>query len=94
MLADYGKLHLSSADYTVLCPHSVDMAMQGWRAALAQGAALRVRGSGHGLSGATLPRAGETLVRTRGLDHYRVEAPGLLTVGSGAVLWEHPRFRG
>lgn len=88
MLADYGKFHLSSADYTVLCPDSVDMAMQGWRVALAQGAALRVRGSGHGLSGATLPRAGETLVRTRGLDHYRVEAPGLLTVGSGAVLWD------
>ena len=88
MLADYGKLHVSSAGYTVLRPASVDTAVQGWRAALDRGAALRVRGAGHGLSGATLPRAGETLVRTRGLDHYRVEAPGLLTVGSGAVLWD------
>ena len=88
MLTDYGKLHVSSADYTVLEPDSVDEAMRRWRAALAQDAALRVRGSGHGLSGASLPGAGETLVRTRGLDHYRVEAPGLLTVGSGAILWD------
>ena len=88
MLTDYGKLHLSSAGYTVLRPDSVDTAVQEWRAALTQGAALRVRGSGHGLSGASLPRAGETLVRTRGLDHYRVEAPDLLTVGSGAILWD------
>ena len=49
---------------------------------------MRVRGSGHGLSGASLPRTGETLVLTRGLDHFRVDAPGLLTVGSGAILWD------
>ncbi len=88
MLTDYGKLHVSSANYTLLSPDSVEAAVRQWRAALAQGAPLRVRGSGHGLSGATLPRAGETLVCTRGLDHYRVEAPSLLTVGSGAVLWD------
>ena len=88
MLSDYGKLHLSSADYTLLRPDSVDAAAQGWRTALAEGRALRVRGSGHGLSGATLPRRGETLVRTRGLDHYRIEAPGLIAVGGGATLWD------
>ena len=87
-LSDYGKLHLSSADYTGLRPDSVAAAVREWRAALARGGALRVRGSGHGLSGASLPRAGETLVRTRGLDHFRVEAPGMLTVGSGAILWD------
>lgn len=88
MLTDYGKLHVSGNDYTVLRPESVDMAVQGWRTALAQDAALRIRGSGHGLSGASLPRAGETLVCTRGLDFYRVEESGLLTVGSGAILWD------
>ena len=88
MLTDYGKLHVSSVDYTVLRPESVDEAVQSWRAALTRGVALRIRGSGHGLSGATLPRAGETLVLTRGLDRYRVEAPGLLTVGGGAILWD------
>ena len=88
MLADYGKLHVSSADYTVLRPDGVDAATQGWRSALAEGRALRVRGSGHGLSGATLPRTGETLLCTRGLDHYRIEAPGLTAVGGGAVLWD------
>ena len=88
MLADYGKLHVSSADCTVLRPDGVDAATQGWRTALAEGRALRVRGSGHGLSGATLPRKGETLLCTRGLDHYRIEAPGLITVGGGAILWD------
>ena len=88
MLTDYGKLHVSGAGYTVLRLDGVDTAVREWRVALARGAALRIRGSGHGLSGASVPRAGETLVRTRGLDHYRVEAPGLLTVGSGAVLWD------
>ena len=88
MLADYGKLHVSSAVYTVLRPDGVDAATQGWRSALAEGRALRVRGSGHGLSGATLPRKGETLLCTRGLDHYRIEAPGLIAVGGGAILWD------
>ena len=88
MLTDYGKLHVSSARYTTLRPRSVAEAVQNWRAALERDGGLRVRGSGHGLAGATLPRVGETLVRTRGLDHYRVEAPATITVGSGAVLWD------
>ena len=88
LLTDYGKLHVSSASYTTFNPQSVDEAVQGWRAVLERGESLRVRGSGHGLAGATLPRAGETLVRTRGLDHYRVETAGTITVGSGAVLWD------
>ncbi len=88
VLADYGKLHVSSANYTVVQPGSVDAAVGKWRDALARGAALRIRGSGHGLSGASLPRTGETLFLTRELNHYRVEAPGLLVVGSGAVLWD------
>lgn len=88
MLTDYSKFHVAGAGYTELRPDSVSAAVRDWRAALAQGATLRVRGSGHGLSGATVPRSGETLVRTRGLDHYRVEAPRLLTAGSGAVLWD------
>ena len=88
MLTDYGKLHVSASHYSVLQPDSVDAAVRDWQAALAQGAALRVRGSGHGLSGASLPRAGETLVRTSGLSHYRVEKSGQLTVGGGATLWD------
>ena len=88
MLTDYGKLHVSTAHYSTLRPDSVEAAVREWRAALAQGAALRVRGSGHGLSGASLPRSGETLVQTSGLNHYRVEAHGQLTVGGGAILWD------
>ena len=88
MLTDYGKLHVSTAHYSALRPDTVEAAVRQWRDALAQGVALRVRGSGHGLSGASLPRSGETLVRTGGLDHYRVDARGQLTVGGGAILWD------
>ena len=88
MLADYGKLHVSGVDYTVLQPDSVDTAVRHWRTALSEGAALRIRGTGHSLSGASLPRAGETLVCTRKLDQYRVDSPGTITVGGGAILWD------
>ena len=88
MLTDYGKLYVSNASYTELRPRSVDEAVRVWRAALERGGRLRVRGGGHGLGGATLPRKGEILVRTSALTHYRVEAPDTITVGSGAVLWD------
>ena len=88
MLTDYGKFHVSGARCAVLRPRGVEAAVRDWRAALARGAALRVRGSGHGMSGASLPRAGEALMLTRGLDHYRVEASGELTVGAGAIAWD------
>ncbi|MDE0334204.1 MAG: FAD-binding protein [Defluviicoccus sp.] len=88
MLTDYGKLHVSVARHAAVRPDGFDAAVREWRAALARGEALRVRGSGHGLSGASLPRQDETLFLTRGLDRYRVVAPGLLAVGSGAIVWD------
>ena len=88
ILTDYGKLFVSSSSYATIRPRGVGEAVRHWRAALARGDRLRVRGGGHGLGGYTLPRAGETLVRTGGLDHYRFEAPGTITVGGGAVLWD------
>ncbi len=88
MISDYGNIHVSSRDYVESNPTDMESAIGTWREALAKGANLRVRGSGHGLSGCTLPRKGEVLLRTRGLDQYRVEAPGELTVGGGAVLWD------
>ena len=88
MLADYGKFHVARAGHTERRPRSVDEAVRCWREALESGGCLRVRGGGHGLGGATLPRVGETLVRTSALTHYRVETPGTITVGSGAVLWD------
>lgn len=87
-LFDYGKLFLGDADHTEVAPDGREAAIAAVRAAVADGVTLRVRGSGHSLSGMTLPRAGERLVRTGGLDHYRIDAPGTLTAGAGAVLWD------
>ncbi|MCY4431405.1 MAG: hypothetical protein OXC11_13570, partial [Rhodospirillales bacterium] len=41
-----------------------------------------------GVGGGMRPRGRRALGPTPAIDHYRVEAPGLLTVGSGAVLWD------
>lgn len=88
ILFDYGKLFLGDAEHTEIAPDSPEAAIAAVEVAVADGVALRVRGSGHSLSGMTLPRAGERLVRTDRLDHYRIDAPATVTVGAGAVLWD------
>ncbi|MEQ8660581.1 MAG: tryptophan 7-halogenase, partial [Gammaproteobacteria bacterium] len=87
-LYDYGKLHASAAPYLQACPDGVDGALALVAAARARGIKLRVRGSGHTFSGASLPRAGEVLVRTSGLDHYHFNAPDRLVAGAGALVWD------
>lgn len=46
MLADYGKLHLSSFDCTELRPDSLDTAVQGWSAPLWRKAKAQPCGAG------------------------------------------------
>ncbi len=87
-LYDYGKLHASAAPYLQACPDGVDGALALVTAARSRGIHLRVRGSGHTFSGASLPREGEVLVRTNGLDHYHFHAPGRLVAGAGAMVWD------
>jgi hypothetical protein len=87
-LSDYGKLHLSGTNYTVHSPTTADAACDAVAAALRKGLPIRVRGSGHSLSGMSLPRDGEVLIRTAGLDTFRVTASGRLAVGSGATMWD------
>ena len=87
-LSDYGKLHLSSTNYTAHDPTTTESAARVAAVALRAGASLRVRGGGHSLSGMSLPRDGEVLIRTRGLDAFRVTAPGRLAVGAGATMWD------
>jgi FAD/FMN-containing dehydrogenase len=88
LLFDYGKLHAAALDGPVLTPDSLADAQAQVRAALDAGQTLRVRGSGHSQSGISLPRSGETLLRTGGLDHYRFDRPGTITVGAGSILWD------
>lgn len=87
-LADYGKLFLSPLEPSARAPQSAAEAVELWREELSRSQRLRVRGSGHSLSGASLPRRGETLFLTHGLNFFEVMAPDLLRVGSGAVMWD------
>ncbi|MCY4431112.1 MAG: hypothetical protein OXC11_12075, partial [Rhodospirillales bacterium] len=66
MLADYGKLYVSSAKYAELRPDSVDAAIREWRAAAPEGAVLGGRGGGPGRSGGRLAPAGAAPERARG----------------------------
>jgi len=86
--SDYGKLYLSGTPVACHAPTETDEAGDIIALALQEGRSLRVRGSGHSLSGMSLPRNGEVLLLTGGLDAYRVTAPGRLAVGAGAVLWD------
>lgn len=87
-LYDYGKLYRSHAPYVMTCPDSMETAQRLVQAARAHGLALRVRGSGHTFNGASLPRVGEVLIRTQGLDHFRFETRDRLWVGAGALVWD------
>ncbi len=87
-LYDYGKVHASVAPYFQAYPRNVDQALALVRAARERSRALRVRGSGHTFSGASLPRQDEILLRTHGLDHYHFHAPGRMQAGAGALMWD------
>lgn len=87
-LYDYGKLYKGGSDYRVAYPEDVEAVQALVTAAYAEGAAVRVRASGHTFSGATLPRNGEWLIRTDNLDRFHFGAPGTITVGAGAILWD------
>ncbi len=87
-ISDYGKFFLSSTEYSEIRPESESQAIQIVRDALSSNTTLRIRGSGHSLSGMTLPRAGELLLRTDALRQYRFETDHTITVGAGAVMWD------
>ena len=87
-LYDYGKLHVGAAPYLQARPDGIEAARLMVEAALARTKALRVRGSGHTFSGASLPRPDEVLLRTSGLDHFHFHAPDRLLAGAGALVWD------
>jgi FAD/FMN-containing dehydrogenase len=87
-ISDYGKIYTSRADYSVAQPASAADVCALVRTARARQQRIRVRGSGHTFSGATLPADGEVLLRTHALDRYRFAAPGTITVGAGALVWD------
>jgi hypothetical protein len=87
-LSDYGKLYTTFDSHTVSTPADVTAVSTIINEARRRGRAVRVRGSAHTFSGATLPRDGEVLLRTSGLDQFVFDRPGTLRVGGGAIAWD------
>lgn len=55
--------------------------------AKAGGLRVRVRGNAHSRNGSCVPLPGELLLGTGGVNHYRFDAEGTVTVGGGATVW-------
>lgn len=87
-LYDYGKLYSGVAPYNACLPESIEEVQAIVLQAQNDSTAVRVRASGHTFNGCSLPRSGETLLRTNNLDWFRFEQRGSVTVGAGAVVWD------
>jgi FAD/FMN-containing dehydrogenase len=87
-VSDYGKLYTSWAPRSVARPRTLADVVSLVKTARQEGRSIRVRGSGHTFSGATLPRDHEIFLRTDALGSYRYAEPGTVTVGAGAIAWD------
>lgn len=87
-ISDYGKLYASWDAHHVMTPHDATEVINLVHEARRQGIAVRVRGSAHTFSGATIPRAGEMLIRTNALDRFAFDRDGTIEVGAGAIAWD------
>lgn len=83
-----GGLHTGSPEARWLNPTCAEEVAQAIRDARADGVALRFRGHGHSMNGASLPRAGERVLSSERLCGFRFDAPGTITVGGGALMWD------
>lgn len=86
-ITDFSGLRSSAAGYQEIAPRTVDEVCRAVRQAHTRGVPVRIRGQGHSLNGASLPAAGELLLRTTDLRHVRFDAGGSVTAGAGIVLW-------
>jgi FAD/FMN-containing dehydrogenase len=87
LITDFSGLRSSAASYSAAQPRSAQDLVRVVRAACDSGQAVRTRGQGHSLNGASLPAADELLIDTRNLRTLRFAQPGAIRVGAGAVLW-------
>lgn len=87
-ISDYGKLYASWDPHTVCRPQNATEVSQLVAESFAVGRAIRVRGSAHTFSGATIPRTNELLIRTDRLDRFSFDRLGTVTVGAGAIAWD------
>lgn len=81
-------LHAGSPDAVWTCPDGAEDVARVIRDARAEGVGLRFRGHGHSMNGASLPRPGEWVISSERLCRFRFDAPGTITVGGGALIWD------
>jgi FAD/FMN-containing dehydrogenase len=87
-ISDYGKLYATWDPYSVRTPADTNEVSRIVADARQQRVSIRVRGSAHTFSGAAIPRAGETLIKTQGLDRFLFDRSGTVLAGSGAIAWD------
>lgn len=88
VISDYGKLYASWDSHAVRAPRDAAETSRIVSDARDRRVSIRVRGSAHTFSGATIPRDGEILVRTNQLDQFVFDRPGSVRVGAGAIAWD------
>ena len=85
---DYAKMHCSPSGTVGYTPQSVAELAEVLAETDASHRPLRLRGHAHSFSGAALPRPGQATLLTQGLNHFRFESPGTVTVGAGVRIWD------
>jgi FAD/FMN-containing dehydrogenase len=85
-LLDTGARVRGAAPYNEVIPTTLAEVQDVVGAAFRQGVPLRIRGRGHSMTGASLPRSGELLLRTEGLRGHRFLGEGAVVAGAGLVL--------
>lgn len=88
VITDYSGFHRGVDRFLSASPASLAELEPLLEHARREGMTLRVQGRHHSMNGSSLPREGELLIFTAGLDHFRCERPGTITVGAGAVVFE------
>ena len=92
LTADYGGLFRSSGPFDRATVDDVESLRAVVLQANRSRTPIRIRGNGHSMNGTSVPRDGELLLVTSDLSHYRFDAAGTITIGSGVAVLDADRF--
>lgn len=87
-MTDYGGLRQALGGYRRASPEDLDSLRALVLEANRERTPIRVRGNGHSMNGASVPRDGERLVVTGSLCGFRFDRRGTVTAGAGAAIWD------
>lgn len=84
---DWAKLENGASSYFISEPQTIGDVTDAVHRALEEKIAIRIRGRGHSTNASSLPRTGELLVATSGLNYFRVLDAGSVLVGAGESVY-------